>query len=87
MRVDQAVLKRRIDKALNDRSQVTLRTLVAEYPLDQGLAELVTYLHLAAERPHTVVDETTQDEVTWLTDAGMERRARFPRVIYMRSGA
>lgn len=87
VRVDRAALRRRIRKALQDRTQVTLKALVAEYPLDQGLAELVTYLHLAAEGPHTVVDETTQDEVTWLTEAGMERRARFPRVIYMRSGA
>ena len=57
--VDRAQLAGQIDKALQTRSQIGLGELVAVYPLRHGLAELVTYLHLAGEAPHTVVDEAT----------------------------
>ncbi len=48
--VDKARLARHIRHALQERSQVTLRELTDAQPLQQGLAELVTYLQLGSER-------------------------------------
>ena len=39
-----------VRQALQQRAQVTLAELLASQPLQQGLAELVAYLSLAAER-------------------------------------
>jgi hypothetical protein len=65
--------------------QISLSELVSAHPLRHGLAELVTYLQLAGEWPHTVVDEETLDTIEWHTEEGPVRRARLPRVLFVRN--
>lgn len=83
--IDKEKLAGYLRKALQARTQISLRELLALHPLEQGLAELVAYLQMAGERTQTVVDEDERDEVEWLTREGHSRRARFPRVIFVRS--
>jgi hypothetical protein len=89
VRVDKAALARHIRKSLQTRAQVTLAELLHIRPLQQGLGELVAYLQLASESSNTVVDEATQDSVAWVVmdEVGgpVTRRARLPRVIYVRN--
>lgn len=86
--VDKARLTRHIRHALQDRAQITLRELVATQPLQQGLAELVAYLQLGSDAFNAVVDEDTSEVIHWRAeDEGGEavtRKARLPRVIFMR---
>ncbi len=86
--VDKARLTRSIRHALQDKSQITLRELVATQPLQQGLAELVAYLQLGSDAFKSVVDEGTPEAIHWWAeDDGDEiviRTARLPRVIFMR---
>jgi hypothetical protein len=82
--IDKAALSRHIRHALQTRSQITLRELVDTQPLQQGLAELVAYLHLAGEAFKSLVDETITDTVTWQSSDGRMKRARLPRVIFVR---
>jgi hypothetical protein len=86
--VDKARLTRHIRHALQDRAQITLSDLVANQPLQQGLAELVAYLQLGSEAFNTVVDEDTPEPIRWqavATDGqAITRSARLPRVIFMR---
>jgi flagellar motility protein MotE (MotC chaperone) len=86
--VDKARLIRHIRHALQDRAQITLSELVTNQPLLQGLAELVAYLQLGSEAFGTTVDEDTPESISWLTVAAdgqpVTRRARLPRVIFMR---
>ena len=86
--VDKARLTRHIRNALQDRTQITLSELVINQPLQQGLAELVTYLHLASSTFSAVVDENTPESIRWQTVATdgqtITRSARLPRVIFMR---
>ena len=88
MVVDKSRLVRHIRRALQDRSQVTLRELCAAEPLLQGLAELVAYLELADEEFETHVDDQLTDTVSWegATADGVSivRQARMPRVIFVR---
>ncbi len=83
--VDPAELSRHIRQALQGRSQISLRELTAARPLRQGLAELVAYLHLASDWPHTVVDEETLDIIEWQTQEGARKGARLPRVLFVRN--
>ncbi len=83
--VDKLELEGNIRRSLQARSQVALTELLAEHPLRHGLAELVVYLHLAAEWPHVVVDEERADVVEWWSDEGTVRRARLPGILFVRS--
>ncbi len=86
--VDKARLARHIRQALQARAQVTLRELIDTRPLDHGLAELVAYLQLGSESFQAVVDEGASELIDWDTigDDGdpVHRRARLPRVIFVR---
>lgn len=82
--IDKLRLDERIRLALAEHDQVRLSDLLAETPLQQGLAELVAWLWLAHERPSTVVDETHQEAVNWPSPEGVEREATMPRVILVR---
>ena len=88
MVVDKSRLVGHIRRALQDRSQVTLHELCESEPLQQGLAELVAYLELAGDEFETHVDEQSTDTVSWsaATQDGVPilRRARMPRVIFVR---
>ena len=83
--IDKAQLLRHIRQALQARSQISLGELLTEHPLEQGLAELVTWLQLASEWPYHEVDENTPDVVQWQGRDGTARRAHLPRIIFVRS--
>lgn len=83
--IDKAELSGYIRQELQTLSQISLCELVKIYPLQHGLAELVTYLQLASDLSHTVVDDDTIDTVEWQTPGGATRRARLPRILFVRN--
>lgn len=85
VRVDLAELSQNIRRALQDRSQVSLAELVAECPLRYGLAELLAYLQLASNVSIATVDEEVVEGVSWRMEDGTMRRARLPRIIFIRT--
>lgn len=79
-------LETNIDQFLRHRSQVSLATVLAEFPPQRGLAELVGYLTLATqgEAQHkATVSEDTHDEITFATDDGI-RLLQLPKIIFVR---
>ena len=83
--IDRKKLTKNIRDELRSRKAVSLAEVVASYPLDHGLAELVAYLQLAGDWPHTSVKENIKDKVTWQSDMGITRQATLPRIIFMRN--
>ena len=82
--VDKAALAQHVRQSLQQRAQVTLAELVGSRPLQQGLAELVAYLTLAAEPGRAVIDDTVEERVDWQARSGQHKSARLPRVIFSR---
>ncbi|MDZ4126845.1 MAG: DUF3375 domain-containing protein [Hydrogenophaga sp.] len=98
--VDKARLRATVQQALRARAQVTLRELINDEPLHQGLAELEAYLELAhdgvvvgggagsVDGLRAVVDETVEEPIRWMASNPMGERvireARLPRVIFTR---
>ncbi|WP_435105342.1 DUF3375 domain-containing protein [Arhodomonas sp. AD133] len=82
--VDRAALSARIRRALQTRDQITLPELLTEHPLELGLAELVTYLSLAADDEAAVIDDNRRIPVEWTDTDGRTRRAHAPLVIFGR---
>lgn len=95
VRIDKAALASHIRQSLQTRVQITLRELLQTRPLQQGLGELVAYLQLASEQQNAVLDESITEVVEWrVVDSDAEategatpvmRRARLPRVLFVRS--
>lgn len=83
--VDQAVLTDHIRQSLRERPQVSLRELCETRPLQQGLAELITYLHLASGRFQAAIDDDVTDTIVWRErDSAVLKQASLPRVIFVR---
>lgn len=82
--VDKAALAQHVRQALQQRSQVTLREVLDDWPLRQGLAELVGYMELAGEQGSALIDDSVEETVAWQTGDGLWKRARLPRVIFSR---
>lgn len=89
--VDKGLLESRIRRMLEIRGQITLPDLLREHPLEQGLAELVTYLAIASEwqnasheGPQAVFDDGAEDAVVIHSEEEAGRHARIPRIIFSR---
>ena len=85
MHVDPQPLIDGVRHRLRRQSQVTLAEMIDSEPLRQGLAELVTYMSLSDDAFVKLFDETATDAITWTDDAGAQRTARIPRVIFTRA--
>lgn len=84
--VDKARLAANVWTALQRKDQVSLSEIVAACPLEQGLAELVTYLSVAASDDGAVIDDRSHQTITWTDRDGCARHATMPLVIFSRAG-
>ena len=85
MYIDRARLAGSVWEALGPQEQVGLRTVLADAPLEQGLAELIGYLSLAEPGLAVVFDEEHREQVAWSPeDEEVERVADLPRVSFTR---
>jgi hypothetical protein len=80
--VDHLRLMSNVRRALQTRRQVSLATLAADYPIEQGLAELATYLKLATQDMHAAIDDDKTEVVGWTDERGRRRQATLPLIIY-----
>jgi len=82
--VDKELLARRIRQSLQSRPQISLVELVDEYPIEQGLAEIIAYFSIAADDHASIIDDSLHHTLTWLDDSGLPRQATLPGVIFCR---
>lgn len=80
--VDPSRLSSNVRRALQTRKQVTLATLVEEYPIRHGLAELSAYINLATQGLHAAVDDERSEVISWIDESGCRREATLPLIIY-----
>jgi hypothetical protein len=83
--VDRARLAGQVRQSLAQRHRVGLGELLANRPLEHGLAELIGYLSLADVSFRVVFDEAAQERVSWRDGEGMQRMATLPRVTFVRT--
>ena len=80
--VDPEQLRSHLRQALRGRQQVSLQEVVEQFPLEQGLAELVGYLALANGDGNAVVDENRSDTFSWQGADGRDRKATLQRILF-----
>ncbi len=83
--VDPAPLAAGVRDALRGRPTVGLKELVAQRPIQQGLAELVTYLSLKDETFRIAYDEGRHEEISWTDQEGTSRVVTLPHVSFART--
>jgi Protein of unknown function (DUF3375) len=81
--VDRDELAQTVRWSLRDRGQVGLAPLVADHPLQHGLAELIGYLSLTDGAFDVVFDEHDRHEIGWTADDA-DRLADTPAVTFAR---
>ncbi len=81
--VDQARLADNIRSAVPERSSALLSDIVDVYPLEQGAAEVVSYLALNEDDLDVAVDEGDETYIDY-THGGVDRRMRMPKVTVTR---
>lgn len=84
MYVDRARLSARVWEALGPGPLVGLDRVLADAPLEKGLAELVGYLALAEPGLAVVFDPEQRERVSWTVEE-IERVAELPRVSFARA--
>ncbi len=82
--VDKARLTAQLRQALQLRDQISLPELIEQHPLEQGLAELLTWLAIASDDDRAIFDDSLQDTIHWQDDDGHSRSARLPRILFNR---
>jgi hypothetical protein len=83
--VDRARLTSTVRRALQSRDQATLQDLVDGAPIEQGLAEVLTYLALDDDTFDVVFDERHPMQLAWHDADGVHRTATLPTVSYVRT--
>jgi hypothetical protein len=83
--VDPEPLRASVRQALRADPQVGLAQLIADHPISQGVAELVTYLSLKDSTFGLVFDERHAEQVRWQEPDGQGRSVTMPRVTFVRS--
>ena len=82
--VDRERLAGAIRRALQTQPQIALGDLVEEHPIEQGLAEVLTYFSIASDDRKSVIDDRHRETLSWIEPSGVRRRATLPHVIFCR---
>lgn len=82
--VDRARLRTNIQHLLQGQERITLAEVVAQHPLQHGLAELVSYIAVASENRKSVFDEQSSQRIEWNDRRGQTRSVTIPLVVFTR---
>jgi hypothetical protein len=61
---------------LNEASQVSLKQLIEQYPVERGLTELITYFSIANQDPKAIILEEKMEKIVIFNN----KTARFSEV-------
>ena len=82
--VDTTRLRDNIRKALHGKGQVTLAAVCEDYPLQQGLSEIVCYMNIATQMQRAMLDSDQQQTLYWQDEHEQLKQAVIPLVIFTR---
>lgn len=83
--VDPTRLAQTVRQSLQRNPQISLARVIRAQPLEQGLAELITYLSLTDDLFQVIFDESVTDKVSWIDPDGTTRIATVPGVTFRRT--
>ena len=82
--VDEELLRGNIRKALQSRTQISLKSLLTEFPLEKGLAELVAYVNISTKIPTAMVAESKMEDIIVAGRDGIRQTIQLEQIIFVR---
>lgn len=83
--VDIEMLQARINKALQNKQQITLLELCQQHPIEKGLSELIAYMNIASlDSSNALIDSEKEVSISWLNTDGIRKSVRMPGIIFTR---
>ena len=79
--IDFRRLQTHIDTLLETREQVSISEILGHFPAEQGLGSVVGYIAMGVRQG---MKTELAEIVTWQGKDGVERRARIPRIYFVR---
>lgn len=79
--INKEELERRIQRQLRRKPQVTLRDVLDEYPIQQGLEELLTYFSIASQSTQHLITSDTHELIRLHSDE-IDRVVKVPQIIF-----
>lgn len=85
-RIDEQQLLHNINKRLyQQQGQVTLAQVVDQFPIKQGLDEVLTYLKIASEQQvNAHIDDSAKETINLQESLGTQRQLSIPLVTFIR---
>ena len=80
----QQKLLTQIATALKSRSEISLLELLEIYPIDCGMEEVVEYLEIAHQPPHTIDDEVKESIEVANVSQDSQMKTTMPRIVFRR---
>lgn len=84
--IDQRELKANIEQFLKSDSQVSLRTITEKYPINKGIAEILTYMDIASKSKKAIVNEEIS-EIMLISNTISRKQftIQIPQIIFCRN--
>ncbi len=76
--INKELLVSRISQHLKRKRQVTLREIIAHHPIENGLAELLTYFSIASQSSKHFIHDETYETIQFQSD----RVVKIPQIIF-----
>ena len=83
-KVDEKRLRAHIQKALGEQTQVTLKNVTEKFPIQQGLAEIVTYLKMASESEMSHFNKEIEEKLFYTDENSRQKFVRLEQVLFTR---
>ena len=80
----QQKLLAQIATALESRAEISLLGLIEIYPIDCGTEEVVEYLEIAHQPPHTIDEEVKDSIEVSNVSQGSQMKTTMPRIVFRR---
>ena len=83
--VDPQEIEQKIHTSLQDRQEISLKEILAKYPIEKGIVEVITYLNAASKNNKAQISSEKQELVTIHNQhTGKEYHLQLPEVIFVR---
>ena len=81
--IDENALINNIRQALQTNAQVTLNHLITIFPVQRGLAEILTYMNIASKNDKAVINNKVQELILY-TMKSKTKTLQLPQIIFIR---
>jgi hypothetical protein len=58
--------------------------LIRRFPIKKGLAEVVSYVHLAEKDDKAMIDTHAEEVVEYVDPQAVSKHVKLPRVVFLR---